>query len=126
MQLGAVIVSVGDGVAEGETVGTIAVPGEPTAIPHVQLGTRRADDPRGYVDPLTLLPPRPPAPSPADHADAFDAGSAVYPGGRRAHAGRVIAGKRGRAPNGTCRSGACGSGTTGVGKTRMLSGHAHR
>ena len=64
-QLGAVIVSVGDGVAEGETVGTIAVPGDPAAIPHVQLGTRRADDPRGYVDPLTLLPPRPPAPQPA-------------------------------------------------------------
>ena len=57
-QLGSVIVSVGDGVAEGETVGTIAATSEPAAFPHVQLGTRRADDPRGYVDPLTLLPPR--------------------------------------------------------------------
>ena len=64
-QLGSVIVSVGDGVAEGETVGTIAAPGEPPAVSHVQLGTRRADDPRGYVDPLTLLPPRLPAPPPA-------------------------------------------------------------
>ena len=64
-QLGSVIVSVGDGVAEGETVGTIAAASEPAAVPHVQLGTRRADDPRGYVDPLTLLPPRLPAPPPA-------------------------------------------------------------
>ena len=64
-QLGSVIVSVGDGVAEGETVGTIAAQGEPAAVPHVQLGTRRADDPRGYVDPLTLLPARVPTAPPA-------------------------------------------------------------
>ena len=62
--LGSVTVSVGDGVAEGETVGTIAA-AEPSAVPYVQLGTRRADDPRGYVDPLTLLPPRQAAPSAA-------------------------------------------------------------
>ncbi len=62
-QLGTVLVSDGDGVAEGEVVGTIAASGEP--VPHVQLGTRRADDPRGYVDPLTLLPPRQAAPPPA-------------------------------------------------------------
>ena len=54
-----------DGAAEGETVGTLAAPAEPAAVPHVQLGTRHADDPRGYVDPLTLLPPRLPGPSPA-------------------------------------------------------------
>ncbi len=64
MQLGSVTVSVGDGVAEGETVGTIAQPADQATVPHIQLGTRRADDPRGYVDPLTLLPSRQPAPAP--------------------------------------------------------------
>ena len=61
--LGSIVVSVGDGVAEGETVGTVgeAASGEQA---HVQLGIRRADDPRGYVDPLTLLPPRQGEPAP--------------------------------------------------------------
>src|SRR5918998_2524061 len=64
--LGSISVSVGDGVAEGEEVGTIGPTGDAeTREPHVQLGIRRADDPRGYVDPLTLLPPRESTPAPA-------------------------------------------------------------
>src|SRR5918992_2511658 len=64
--LGSIVVSVGDGVAEGEPVGTIGPSGDAeTREPHVQLGIGGADDPRGYVDPLTLLPPRESTPAPA-------------------------------------------------------------
>ena len=118
-QLGSVIVSVGDGVAEGETVGTIAAAGEPAAIPHVQLGTRRADDPRGYVDPLTLLPPRLPAPPPAAAPTPVMSGS---PGGARrcrARADRVSAFDRGGAQNGSGRSGPRGDGTTAADQTPL-------
>jgi hypothetical protein len=66
LHLGTIMVSAGDGVAETETVGTIGPSGDVEVdVPYVHLGIRRADDPKGYVDPLTLLPPRPsPLPAP--------------------------------------------------------------
>jgi hypothetical protein len=83
LHLGTITVSAGDGVAETEPVGTIGPSGDVEFdVPYVHLGVRRADDPKGYVDPLMLLPPRPspppagptppppaavsPAPAPAD------------------------------------------------------------
>src|SRR5919108_1553942 len=70
LHLGSVTVAAGDDVAEGEAVGTIGPTGEVEADePYLHLGIRRGDDPHGYVDPLTLLPPREevaaPAPAPA-------------------------------------------------------------
>ena len=63
--LGSIAVSVGDGVAEGETVGTIGPTGDNEVDqPYVHLGIRHTRDSRGYVDPLGLLPPREPAPTP--------------------------------------------------------------
>jgi hypothetical protein len=63
LHLGTIMVSAGDGVAETEPVGTIGPSGDVEVdVPYVHLGIRRADDPKGYVDPLTLLPPRPSLP----------------------------------------------------------------
>jgi hypothetical protein len=65
LHLGSTLVGAGDGVAEGEPVGTLGPSGDPEVeVPYVHLGVRRADDPKGYVDPSTLLPPRP-APEPS-------------------------------------------------------------
>src|SRR5439155_2268245 len=56
--LGSIGVVDGAHVAEGEVVGSIGPSGEvELAQPYVHLGIRRADDPQGYVDPLSLLPP---------------------------------------------------------------------
>ena len=103
-------------------VGTLAaLAAEPAASPHVQLGTRRADDPRGYVDPLTLLPPRPASP-PAAAPDARHAGSAACVGRRRARAGRGHAGRTRPRAERPCRSGARSRGPTGVGETLVETG----
>jgi Peptidase family M23 len=70
LHLGTITVSPGDGVAETEPVGTIGPSGDVEVdVPYVHLGIRRADDPKGYVDPLTLLPPRP-SPPPAEPGPA--------------------------------------------------------
>src|SRR5829696_9826200 len=59
LHLGSIVVNAGDGVAEGEAVGTIGPSGDAELDePYVHLGIRHADDPKGYVDPLSLLPPR--------------------------------------------------------------------
>jgi hypothetical protein len=59
VHLGSIVVSRGAGVDEGATVGTIGLSGEPEhAEPYVHLGVRVADEEEGYVDPLSLLPPR--------------------------------------------------------------------
>jgi septal ring factor EnvC (AmiA/AmiB activator) len=69
LHLGTILASEGDGVAEAEPVGTIGPSGDVEFdVPYVHLGIRRADDPKGYVDPLTLLPPRPSLP-PAEPAN---------------------------------------------------------
>ncbi len=76
--LGSFSVAAGASLAEGDPVGTVGPSGEPElAQPYVHLGIRLAAAPEGYVDPLTMLPPRPvagpPAPPPA-------AGLAPVPG----------------------------------------------
>jgi pyruvate/2-oxoglutarate dehydrogenase complex dihydrolipoamide acyltransferase (E2) component len=68
VHLGSIGVSVGTEVGQGDVVGTIGPSGEPEGTePYVYLGIRRTADPNGYVDPLTLLPPRhaPEQPAPA-------------------------------------------------------------
>ena len=71
VHLGAFSVGKGDAVGEGSPVGTIGSSGTPEHdVPYVHLGVRVTSDSQGYVDPLTLLPPRaapapPPPPSPA-------------------------------------------------------------
>ena len=69
VHLAAIAVARGAAVAEGAPVGTLGASNE-TAEPSVHLGIRIASSPQGYLDPLSLLPPRPilpvvPAPSPA-------------------------------------------------------------
>jgi Peptidase family M23 len=59
VHLGSIGVSVGTLVSQGDVVGTIGPSGEPEGTePYVYLGIRLTADPNGYVDPLTLLPPR--------------------------------------------------------------------
>ncbi len=71
VHLGAISVGKGDALGEGAPVGTIGPSGTPEhEVPYVHLGIRVTGDSQGYVDPLTLLPPRaapapPPPPSPA-------------------------------------------------------------
>jgi hypothetical protein len=56
--LGTILVSKGATVAERDSVGTVGPSGTPEVDgPYVHLGIRHTDDPNGYVDPLTLLPP---------------------------------------------------------------------
>ena len=59
----------GDVVREGAVVGSIGPSGTPEhEATYVHLGIRVATDPHGYIDPLTLLPPRAaPAPPPPPH-----------------------------------------------------------
>lgn len=68
VHLGSIGVSVGTAVEEGEVVGTVGPSGEPEGPePYLHLGIRLTADPHGYLDPLSLLPPRrfdePPPPS---------------------------------------------------------------
>ena len=72
VHLGSFSVAKGDAVPEGSVVGTIGPSGTPEhEAPYVHLGIRVTSEPQGYVDPMTLLPPRaapappPPPPSPA-------------------------------------------------------------
>jgi Peptidase family M23 len=53
LELGGTSVARGAPVAAGDRIGTVAAS-------HLQLGARRAGDPHGYVDPLTLLTDPPP------------------------------------------------------------------
>jgi hypothetical protein len=74
LQLGAVSVKRGEAVAEGTPIGTVGPSADPITLePHVHLGIRRADEPEGYLDPLSLLPPRveqTPAPAASEPAPA--------------------------------------------------------
>jgi hypothetical protein len=73
VHLGSIGVSVGTEVGQGDVVGTIGPSGDPEGTePYVYLGIRRTADPNGYVDPLTLLPPRqaPEQPPPAQQQQA--------------------------------------------------------
>ena len=62
--LGAILVTKGASVVEGDGVGTIGPSGEPgVSQAHVHLGIRRAADEYGYLDPVTMLPTRLPVAS---------------------------------------------------------------
>lgn len=62
VHLGSIGVMRGALVAEGTQVGTIGPSGEPEVDePYVHFGVRVTAEPEGYLDPLSLLPPRPPA-----------------------------------------------------------------
>src|SRR4051812_42754296 len=84
LHLGSIGVARGATVVEGEPVGTV---GSSATVqetePYLYLGVRRAADPQGYLDPLTLLPPRaqtPPAfTEPAAAADTVAAPAAAPP-----------------------------------------------
>ncbi len=70
LHLGDLAVARNAEVAEGQPVALVGPTGElEHAAPYVHLGVRNADDDKGYVDPLTLLPARPeaaePEPAPA-------------------------------------------------------------
>ncbi len=69
--LGSIAVGKGAAVSEGDAVGTIGPSGDAeVGVPYVHLGVRIAADEQGYLDPATLLPPRPSASSPPDPAPA--------------------------------------------------------
>jgi len=62
LQLGSTAVVRGAAIEEGAIVGAVGPSSDTvTAEPHVHLGVRVAAEPEGYVDPLSLLPPRSPA-----------------------------------------------------------------
>jgi hypothetical protein len=62
--LGSITVAAGAAVAEGAVVGTIGPSGDPEVPdPYVHLGIRIAAEAQGYLDPLTFLPARVPAPA---------------------------------------------------------------
>ena len=64
--LGRVAVVRGDSVAEGAPIGVVGTSGDPEwPSSYVHLGIRVETGADDYVDPMTLLPPRPVLPSPA-------------------------------------------------------------
>jgi peptidase M23-like protein len=66
VHLGSIAVARAALISEGETVGSIGQSGDPEhAEPYLHLGVRLTADQHGYVDPLTLLPQRIEAPTPA-------------------------------------------------------------
>ena len=81
VHLGSIGVTRGALVGEASVVGTVGPSGVVESTePYVYFGTRVTSDPQGYVDPLTLLPPRvtvagTPAAEPAACAVAVTAGS---------------------------------------------------
>lgn len=72
VHLGSIGVTTGTAVSEGDVVGTIGPSGDVEGTePYVYLGIRLTADPNGYLDPLTLLPPRPEAePPPVSQSQA--------------------------------------------------------
>jgi len=63
LHLGSIGVTRGAVVGEGSVIGAVAAPAD--SPPFVYFGVRKTSDPQGYVDPLSLLPPRPALPAPA-------------------------------------------------------------
>src|SRR5207302_6216522 len=62
--LGSITVARSATVSEGAAVGTIGPTGDlEVPQPYVHLGVRIAAEAQGYLDPLTLLPARVPAPT---------------------------------------------------------------
>jgi hypothetical protein len=106
LQLGAVSVERGEVVVEGAQVGTVGASADAvTPEPHVHLGVRAADQPEGYVDPLSLLPLRSePAPAPSSVDPPVSAEPpAVAPAARfRGEAGAARIGSSARASGWRC------------------------
>lgn len=74
--LGAIAVAKGAAVVEGDPIGTTGLSGESEwSTPYVHLGIRTSDGADGYVDPMTLLPPRALAPPPAATSESAPAPS---------------------------------------------------
>ncbi len=70
LHLGSLGVARGASVAEGATVGTLALIGDSDhPVPYVQMGVRVAADPQGYLDPMVFLPVRAPAEAPSAPVD---------------------------------------------------------
>jgi Peptidase family M23 len=66
VHLGSIDVARNALLKEGTTLGTVGPTGDAEhAEPYVHLGVRITSDPHGYLDPLSLLPPREHAPPPA-------------------------------------------------------------
>jgi Peptidase family M23 len=64
LHLGSIAVARGGSVEEGAAVGAVGPSGEAEHDQgYVHLGVRVASDPHGYVDPQSLLPPRPAPPA---------------------------------------------------------------
>ncbi|MFL5826074.1 MAG: M23 family metallopeptidase [Thermoleophilaceae bacterium] len=62
LHLSSVSVRKGDRVAAGDRIGAVGTSGKRSAEqPHLHFGVRAAGSDHDYRDPLTLLPPRPPA-----------------------------------------------------------------
>ena len=113
VHLGAFSVAKGDAVGEGAPVGTIGPSGTPEHdVPYIHLGVRVTSDSQGYVDPLTLLPPRaaPARPTAAEPCSATGgrAGS-TSTGPRRPAAGACTARATTGRGSGTAKRG-CASG----------------
>ncbi len=81
VHLGSIGVAKGDVVADGASIGTMGWSGDAEhAVPSVHLGVRVAAQAEGYVDPLSLLPPRSvpaPAPPPVQSPAPVSASSAA-------------------------------------------------
>jgi hypothetical protein len=82
LHLGSIGVTRGTLVGEGSVVGSVGTSGVPEqSEPYVYFGVRTTSDQQGYVDPLTLLPPRPvlAPPNPVVEAPAAEAPAAAAP-----------------------------------------------
>src|SRR4029453_6430453 len=81
LHLGAIGVARGTTVREGAVLGTVG----PSGVvdhpdPYIYFGVRTSSDEQGYVDPLTLLPPRPtPVTAPAKPSNAAAGTTAAAP-----------------------------------------------
>jgi hypothetical protein len=87
VHLGSIGVTRGASVDEGSVVGTVGPSGTvDLSEPYVYFGVRRTSDQQGYVDPLTLLPPRPLAePRPAATASGEAPAADVAPAAAEVH-----------------------------------------
>jgi peptidase M23-like protein len=80
LQLGSISVLRGSTVPEGVVVGTVGESVDAvTHAAHVHLGVRYTTSENGYVDPLSLLPPRAAVASPAEDPPATPVTTAVAP-----------------------------------------------
>jgi hypothetical protein len=93
LQLGSISVLRGTTIAEGAAVGTVGESVDAvTLAAHVHLGVRYTTSENGYVDPMSLLPPRAVAAPPAADPPAAPASTAAVPPSPGPGAGAELAG----------------------------------